>query len=218
VPVINGTNHDEWRLFISVFELERVPVLSAPVTAANYRSMIASTLDVPGPVAAVMAALYPLSAYPSPALALGAVGTDAIFACPALTVDRSLSQYVPTYAYEFNDENAPELFLPPASFPYGAAHTSELQYLFDFPSSAFPSVISPPQQQQLAVAMKRYWTNLAKHGFPSSSAEPRWPRFAGASHRVLSLIPSRPHVETGFAAEHHCAFWAPAGKHRSRSR
>jgi hypothetical protein len=45
------------------------------------------------------AAEYPLSAFASPSLALGAVGTDAIF--------------VPTFAYEFNGENAPENFLPP---------------------------------------------------------------------------------------------------------
>ena len=40
-----------------------------------------------------------------------------IFACHALTAEESLARYVPTYAYEFNDENAPELFLPPVSFP-----------------------------------------------------------------------------------------------------
>ena len=70
--------------------------------------------------AAVIAAEYPLAAYSSPAVARGAVGTDAIFACPALTVDQSLSRYVPTYAYEFSDENAPERYLPPvAGLPYG---------------------------------------------------------------------------------------------------
>jgi hypothetical protein len=28
---------------------------------------------------------------------------------------------------------------------------------------------------------------------------------------MLSLVPPRPQVETGFAAEHHCGFWALAG-------
>ena len=125
VPIINGTNHDEWRLFVALSELE-----GDPVTAANYQSMIASTLGVPAAAAAIIAAKYPLTAYPSPSVALGAVGTDAIFACPALSIDQSVSRFVPTFAYEFNDENAPELFLPPVSFPYGAAHASEIQYLF----------------------------------------------------------------------------------------
>ncbi len=211
VPVINGSNHDEWRLFVGESELE-----GAPVTAANYQDMIAATLGVSPALAAVIAGEYPLSSYSSPAVALGAVGTDAIFACPALTVDESLSAYVPTYGYEFNDENAPEIFLPPVpGFSYGAAHASELQYLFRM-SSGFPAALSPPQQR-LAAAMKRYWTNLAKRGSPGGLGAPgspggtRWPQFDSASQQVLSLVPPRPQVETGFAAEHHCAFWALAG-------
>src|SRR5882757_5187903 len=133
VPIINGTNRDEWRLFVALSELE-----GNPVTASNYQSMISSTLAVPAAVAAVIAAKYPLTAFPSPSVALGAVGTDAIFACPALTIDQSVSHFVPTFAYEFNDENAPELFLPPVSFPYGAAHASEIQYVMDLPTAAFP--------------------------------------------------------------------------------
>ena len=201
VPVINGSNHDEWRLFVGESELA-----GAPVTAANYQDMIAATLHVSAAIAAVVAGEYPLSSYSSPAVALGAVGTDAIFACPALTVDQSLSAYVPAYAYEFSDENAPELFLPPVpGFSYGAAHASELQYLFKL-TVAFPATLSPPQRR-LAAAMKRYWTNLASRGSPGS----RWPQFDSTSQRVLSLVPPRPQVETGFAAEHHCAFWALAG-------
>jgi para-nitrobenzyl esterase len=205
VPVINGSNHDEWRLFVALDELT-----GAPVTAANYQSMIATTLGVFPAAAAAIAAQYPLSAFPSPAVALGAVGTDAIFACPALTVDQLVSKYVPTHAYEFNDENAPERFLPPVSFPYGAAHASEIQYLFDLPTAVFPGALSAPQQQ-LAQTMKRYWTNFARRGFPFSLGTPRWPRYDNATALVQSLIPPRPQVETGFATEHDCAFWALAG-------
>ena len=147
-----------------------------------------------------------LTAFPSPSIALGAVGTDAIFACPALTIDQSVSRFVPTFAYEFNDENAPELFLPPVSFPYGAAHSSELQYLFSFPGAAFPSPLSP-QQQQLAAAMKQYWTSFAGRGVPFSPAGPAWPRFDTTSQRMQSLVPPQPQTETGFATAHHCAFW-----------
>jgi para-nitrobenzyl esterase len=204
VPIINGTNHDEWRLFVALSELE-----GAPVTAANYQPMIASTLGVPAAAAAVIAAEYPLSAYPSPAVALGAVGTDAIFACPALTIDQSVSNFVPTFGYEFNDENAPEDFLPPVSFPYGAAHASEIQYLMDLPTAAFPGTLSA-QQQQLATTMKSYWTNFAKRGFPSSSGTPFWPRFNHVTQQIQSLVPPTPQTETDFAATHKCAFWAAA--------
>jgi para-nitrobenzyl esterase len=202
VPVIIGTNHDEWRLFVALDQIDGGPA----VTAANYQTMIASTLGVPPAAAAAIAGVYPLSSYSSPSVALGAVGTDAIFACPALTAEQSLSQYTPTYAYEFNDENAPERFLAPVGFPYGAAHASELQYLFDLTSTAFPGALTAAQQQ-LAVTMKRDWTNLAKFGAPGGG----WPVFTAASQRVLSLVPPHPQAETDFAAEHHCAFWAAAG-------
>ena len=112
VPVVIGTNHDEYRLFVAAFQF-----LGARVTAANYQSMIASTLAVSAAIAGAIAAQYPLSRYPSPPVALGAVGTDAIFACHALTAEESLARYVPTYAYEFNDENAPEPFLPQPASP-----------------------------------------------------------------------------------------------------
>jgi para-nitrobenzyl esterase len=199
VPVVIGTNHDEYRLFVAAFQF-----LGARVTAANYQSMIASTLGVSAAIAGAIAAQYPLSRYPSPPVALGAVGTDAIFACHALTAEQSLARYVPTYAYEFNDENAPQLFLPPAGFPYGAAHASELPYLFRQTAVPHPAGFSAAQQQ-LAAAMKQDWTNLAKTGIPAAG----WPRFAGTSQRMLSLVPPTPRVETDFAAQHHCAFWAP---------
>ena len=138
VPVIIGTNHDEYRLFVAGFQF-----LGEQVTAANYQSMIASTLGVAPAMASKIAAQYPLSRYPSPPVALGAVGTDAIFACHALTAEESLSRYVPVYAYEFNDENAPELFLPPVGFPYGAAHASELPYLFSQATIAQPGTVHP---------------------------------------------------------------------------
>ena len=201
VPIINGTNRDEWRLFVALSELE-----GSPVTASNYQSMISGTLGVPAAVAAVIAAKYPLTAFPSPSVALGAVGTDAIFACPALTIDQSVSRFVPTFGYEFNDENAPELFLPPVSFPYGAAHASEIQYLMDLPMAAFPGTLSAPQQR-LATTMKGYWTNFAKRGFPASFGTPFWPPFNDLTQKMQSLAPPAPRTETDFAGTHNCAFW-----------
>jgi para-nitrobenzyl esterase len=193
VPVIDGTNHDEWRLFVAVDELS-----GNPVTAANYQAMIAGLLGVPPSVAAAVVAQYPLSAFASPSIAFGAVGTDAIFACNAITLDHSLAHFVPTFAYEFNDENAPQPLLPPVSFPYGAAHASELQYLFQIPTTFTPA------QQRLSATMQRYWTGFAARGFPSVF----WPPFNGTS-LMQSLVPPRPNQEANFATVHHCAFWQP---------
>jgi para-nitrobenzyl esterase len=204
VPIINGTNHDEARLLTAVAELQ-----GAQVTEANYQAVIASSLGVSADIAAVVATQYPLTAYASPAVALSAVATDAIFACPALKLDELASRFVPTFAYEFNDVNAPQRYLPPVSFPYGAAHLSELQYLFDVTAPIAGTLTA--QQQRLAASMRHYWAHFATRGFPSSAGEPLWPGFNSHSQRMLSLVPPQPHLETHFAAAHHCAFWAHAG-------
>ncbi len=203
VPIVNGSNRDEFRLFVAIQELTD----GSPVTAAGYPSAIASALGVPAGVAAVIAAQYPLSAYPSPAIALGALGTDALFACPALTVDQAASRYVPVFGYEFADENAPQPLLPPVSFPYGAAHASELQYLFNLPTAPFPTPL-PPVQARLAATMRAYWTNMATRGMPSGPSTPPWPRFDRVGQRIQVLAPPVPRPETTFGAAHKCAFWA----------
>ena len=141
----------------------------------------------------------------------GVVGADAIFACHALTAEQLLARYVPTFAYEFNDENAPQLFLPPVSFPYGAAHASEIQYLFDVPDQ----VGAPPltaDQQQLADTMVRYWTKFARSGKPKASHRPRWPIYRGTdllNQELLSLVAPLPEKEFGltFNSDHQCPFW-----------
>jgi len=205
VPVIIGTNHDERRLFVAIAQLA-----GDQVTSANYESMIESSLDVPASTATEVVAHYPLSAYPNPALAFAAVGTDDSFACDALTADESLSKYVPTYSYEFNDENAPERYEPPVGFPYGAAHESEVQYLFALSNTPYPGTLTS-QQRSLAAAMRTYWTNFAKDGSPSSGSLPTWGQFTSASHQTMSLDTPAPQIESGFGADHNCAFWASVG-------
>ncbi|MDN5853874.1 MAG: carboxylesterase family protein [Actinomycetia bacterium] len=204
VPVLNGTNHDEWRLIVAILHV----LAGNPVTADNYSSQF----GVPDATAEAIVARYPLGDYASPALALGSVGTDRVYACTALSTNTMLSKYVPTYAYEFNDPQAPQVFLPPAGgFPYGAAHASELQYLFNLNNVDHPTTLNPAQQR-LASAMRAYWTNFAKRGSPNGSGTPSWPRFDDTTGAVQSLVPSGPRTETDFAAEHKCDFWSsPTG-------
>jgi para-nitrobenzyl esterase len=203
VPVMEGSNHDEWRLFVALTTFE-----GHPVTAANYQTMIAATLRVSRRIAALIAIEYPLRDYPSPALALSTLGTDAIFACPTLELDQAMAKYVPTYAYEFNDEKAPAPY-PSPGFPYGAAHASELQYLFGLPAASHGNLSS--QQQLLAKTMRQEWTSFATSGVPAAAGAPAWPRFTAAAQAMLSLVPPRPAPETSFATGHRCAFWALGG-------
>jgi len=201
VPVIEGANHDEWRLFVGGAEL-----VTGPVTAAGYPAAIQASLGVPAATAGLLATLYPAASFPSPGLALSALGTDGIFACNARFAAQQLSQFVPTFTYELNDENAPQRFLPPVSFPYGAAHASEIQYLFGLPV-AVPAPPLDAGQQQLSATMIDYWTTFARTGQPSSSTTPAWAAYQTTSDTMQSLVPPAPRPETGFAADHRCAIW-----------
>jgi para-nitrobenzyl esterase len=202
VPIIQGSNHDEWRLFTALdFDLTIGPIGN---NEAAYEAALASLV---GPGAPFVAAEYPLASFPSADLAFATAGTDVVFACPAYGADLSMSQFVALSAYEFNDENAPQDFLPPVSFPYGAAHASELQYLFNLPIT----VPRPPlnaQQLQLSSDMQQYWSNFAKSGTPNGSGLPPWQKFNALEGHFQSLIPPSPAQETTFAANHKCAFWA----------
>jgi para-nitrobenzyl esterase len=204
VPVINGITHDEELLFvaglgITVSQGTNIPLAGDPNDPANYQANIAQALGVTDTRAAAIAAEYPPGA--DPALALSLLVSDASFACPALQVDRwTAARGVPTYAYQFNDDNAPVNIL---GFSLGlATHGAELPYLFDQPNTP---VTLNDAQQALAVSMRTDWASFAASGNPSSRALP-WPSFNGT--RVLSLVPLQSQVTTDFATAHHCSFWA----------
>jgi len=192
-----------------LFVALQIELVSGPLTAEQYPDAVASFLGVPPVVVPLLIARYPLANYASPSLALSALATDAAFACNTIAAARTLSSWVRTYLYEFNDANAPQLFLPPVSFPYGAAHASEIQYLFVLPNQ----VGAPPldaDQQRLSEAMVRYWTRVARTGKPGAARAPRWPLF-DAGDEILSLGAPSPVVESAaeFALDHQCAFWGP---------
>jgi para-nitrobenzyl esterase len=207
VPVLTGTNHDEERLFVDALGVTVsggtfVPIPEGKaVTPGGYQGDIAAVLGVSAARAAAIAAEYPPGA--DPQAALSTLVSDANFACPALQVDQETAQRVPTFAYEFNDDNAPQPYTP---FVTVATHESELPYLFDLPNAPFHGTPSP-DQQTLAASMRTAWANFAATGNPASAAVP-WPAFSTDSAQMLSLVPPQPQLETDFAARHHCAFWA----------
>ena len=211
LPLLMGTNHDEGRLFIALdFDLNPE---AGPLTAAEYPTAVAGIAAAavaeggsnnPALVAQISEEIlqrYPLSAFPSPDLALSAIFTDSAFSCPARLTRQLTSLQVATFGYEFNDENAPMIFLPPVSFPYGATHTDELQFLFPFGGTLTAN------EQTLATTMKSYWTNFAAHGNPNQLGQPFWPEFGILFNDDQSLTAPTPAVEFNFAKVHQCNFW-----------
>jgi para-nitrobenzyl esterase len=207
VPILNGINQIEELIFVAGLHVTVsggtfVPIPEEPINNDSYQPDIAAVLGVSSDRAAAIAAKYPLNAYPSPDVALSIVVSDANFACPALQVDRWTSERVPTFAYQFNDDNAPERF---AGLPPAATHSSELQYIFDQPNTPLPGTLTA-DQQALASSMRAAWGSFAANGDPST-ATLAWPSFNQGEH-VMSLLPPQPQDWMGSADAHNCTFWA----------
>jgi para-nitrobenzyl esterase len=195
VPVLIGSNRDEFTLFVAMRYLQ-----GDRYTAAQYPRLLADTF---GPHAAAVGARYPLDRYDSVASAYAAAVTDGQFACVTDRIAADLAGDQPVYAYEFNDRQAPgPAPLRTVPFPVGASHSLELRYLFDVGGTPPLS----PEQQTLSDQMIDYWSAFVAHGDPSSPTGPQWPRYGDGSY--LSLQPDGNRVTTGFGAEHQCPFWA----------
>ncbi|MFG2987848.1 carboxylesterase/lipase family protein [Streptomyces sp. NPDC048257] len=195
VPVIQGTTRDEMRLFLA----QTLAAYPIPDEAA-YRARLEGSFDAP--TARAVEADYPVSAFPTPALAWATVLTDASFICPTLRDGAALGRHVPVYAYRFSDRGAPDFTgqPQPPELPYGATHGFELPYLFTIAPLTEP-------QRQLADRMTGYWTAFARTGVPAAAGAPQWPR-EPAPAPVLSLAPGAGGIRRVNArAEHHCALW-----------
>ncbi|WP_306895309.1 carboxylesterase/lipase family protein [Agromyces albus] len=213
VPIINGTNTQEERIFtsigLSVTKGATIQLPSLNIDASSYVPTIATNFGISKAKAAIIAAAYPLSKYATPAHAFATLNSDANFSCPAYGLDIAASRYVPTFAYEFNDALAPQRDVPDAlGEPLAATHQSELQYLFDLPNASFPGGLSA-DQEQLASNMRAAWVQFAATGSPSTDAV-SWPKFKTLNPRMLSLEAPASRVEKDFASTHKCGFWAAA--------
>lgn len=225
VPVINGSNRDEYTLYIAIAEAARRAAAAAPnldpddtrfaLPAAAYGPTVAGlTADAGVAAAELVGTWYPLAAYGAnpalqPSLAVSALGTDLGFACPALrTTQRIAQQKTAAWMYEFRDRTAiPMVGVVQGkytlSFPQGAGHSYDFQYLYHL------GPLANDEQRQLQTAMTRYWTNFALTGDPNRGAEvpANWPMFTGPD-RVLGLdVASGGGIKAfaTFESDHKCA-------------
>jgi para-nitrobenzyl esterase len=206
VPVIQGSNHDEYRLFVGLNELNPPTAPPGPLTPEAYPAAMEMTF---GPEAGkALATLYTPAAYGNVAgLAFAAAGTDAVFSCPMLRASQSLATTTKVFSYEFNDPKTPQIFLPPVpDIEYGAYHAGELQYLFTLPKSTLAA-----DQKILSDNMIKYWTSFAKTGDPNTTGLPAWPAYATATNGILTLGPGATGIALtpNFAADHKCDIIAP---------
>jgi para-nitrobenzyl esterase len=203
VPILNGGDRDEMRLFIG-YDV----VAGRVITAANYPEVIGA---IYGEHAAAVLGHYPVAAYSSAPAALGTVLSDFQPAgmlpnCSFLETARLAARTVPVYEFEFTDRAAPPVMDDPG-FEQGAVHSAELPYLF--PHFSNKTVLDGPDlapgAQRLSEQMVRYWAAFARLGRPAVKGLPAWPRFSSARD-VLRLHPGKVGVFDA-GAMHQCSFW-----------
>ncbi|QNA97840.1 carboxylesterase family protein [Massilia sp. Se16.2.3] len=204
VPLVNGTNQDEYALYIAINEAGRRAAATPPnfdpantsfaLPAAGYAPTVAALTAGSGAnVNDIVTKFYPLANFGTnpaiqPSLAASSMATDLGFSCPALrTSQRAAAQGSPVWMYEFRDQTAlPTVGMANGSyylsFPQGAAHSYDLQYLYNMGD------LGNEERRQLQTAMTRYWTNFARTGNPNSGGEApaAWPAFTGPD-KVLGL-------------------------------
>ncbi|WP_246257087.1 carboxylesterase/lipase family protein [Pararobbsia alpina] len=213
VPVLVGNVRHETRVLV----YEDNDLTRQPLTADRYQSAVRTQH---GDKADRVLAEYPVDAYPTPGVALAAMQTDSMLSCGSVPLDEALSQWVPTYTYEFRDETAPHTpyMVVPPSFDLGATHSFELQYIWrgdaNTPISSGQSggaIPLTPPQAKLSQMMMRYWGSFARAGDPNTPSQPVWPRYDAATTQWLGLLAGgATEIVTGDAydQEHHCRFWA----------
>ena len=221
VPLINGVNRDEYSWFQAMLEFSTGKTVSNTrypdvLRGALTRGARVSGLKMQIPPSAINEVLqrYLVEAYPTASRAFAAaVGDAGIISTSGRRTTRVIKQFVSdVYAYEFDVPDSPVCW-PRVSFPYGSAHTQELQYIFPLyqGASATAQELTEPQKR-LAKQIVHFWTTFARHGTPNgetfaATEAPYWPSYETEHDNIMLLrTPSAVAID-GWGERHHSDFW-----------
>jgi len=185
VPVINGSNQDEFALFFAMTELAARTKASPPNLDPADRRYLMKAAAYPMTVNALVAGGglgvsgsqlsstdYPLASYGADidlqaSLAATALATDATFSCNGLKVSsRIKAQGSPTWMYEFRDQTAIPIIgiidgKYALSLEQGAAHAAELPYFFNMHD------MQNDERTALQAIMSNYWVTSRATEIPT---------------------------------------------------
>lgn len=221
MPVMGGSTEDEGTFFTGIVEYMAGPPF-VPVSADAYPGMIKEGQPCffcgDGVLPAGVSDLYPLSAFNGNAMdAYQRLQTD-VMKCEELRVLNSISQYVPTYAYDFTYQDAPWYFPQMDGFRADASHTIDIQFLFGGfrggqlgvnldQESGRPRELNDAEER-LSDQMVGQWTNFAATGNPGIEGAD-WPAYDGSENATMMVqdipLASRTMAETRNAYQ--CGFW-----------
>ena len=114
------------------------------------------------------------------------INTDRVWAEPARFTSRAfVAAGEPAYIYLF-------AYVSPSAqqwMRFGAAHASEIGYVFDNLRSRNGATIAP-KDKEVAKMMNTYWANFAKTGNPNGKGLPEWPQYGPKKNDILEIKPN----------------------------
>ena len=224
MPIMGGSTRDEATFFTGIAEYFSGPP-QAPIPAAQYPRMIAPGkyciyCNAPRVMPEGVAELYPLSEFGGdPMIAYARISSDAA-KCAELHVMQSIAPQAPTYAYDFAYRDAPFYFPKMPGYKPLAAHTIDIQFLFEGyhggnlgvdldQTTGMPRELNAAEiklSNQLIAA----WTHFANTGNPNGTGNSPWPRLTADSsgQYLVEDIPSFSTMPVSrFRTNYNCDFF-----------
>lgn len=162
VPVLVGSNLDEWRMYLPEDTEARYQEALTEYAVRN-----ASAVDA-----------YLAGKYPDPATRADRLITAAEFLCPSLQIARNASA----------NSQAAWLYLftrvRPGMDSIRAYHGAEIPYMFDTADEWLPG---DETDRKLTDAMTSYWVNFVTTGDPNGRDLPQWPQASANAANALEL-------------------------------
>jgi len=218
---MGGNVQDEANFGIGIPEYFATP--QAPITAEQYETNVTRTYSGPeysgGPTYPAGTVQQVLAQYPpnldnlTPQEVFDLVGAHP-GACRNVLIDQLWSKWVPVYAYEFNDQQAPYYFPMLPGFTPLAAHTIDIQFLFVNWHGSLLGVNHPasltPAEEVLSDELVAAWTNFTATGNPNGHGNSPWPEFTTAAN-TPAVLSEKPGLGTftlqQWSTNHNCSFW-----------